>query len=929
MMIGRSGVLVLALWGAAAAAAELPSEPVQPPEASLSELAARADTLFDQGKWLEVRDVYQEMLGRFEQAGDVEGIARVLVGRSTVLSLLGRAAEDEAGLRRALSLLPSIAEESRGSIEAMARERLAAMYFDTGRPDEGTVELRKAQDFWQRTGQPDREVAALHNLGNGLRISGDLEGALSVFHEAEEIQRRLPADPKTEGDLLRGRVMIDLGVGKFQNALVGLYRVEHLYQQAGYPGKSEAIRFLIALVELFVGRGDEALSSFQRSIAASGLENESFVAQFVKFLMFAKLAEEERFQEAIDLGLELLPFWEKSGDRQMEALLRSLLGLSYFALGKGEEAVAQLARAAQAFRAAGAHAATDPTVELFSKMIQTLDAAEPSGQGSGLSWGRMEDLVPYLERRFQEQFQTLENRGRERDFSDELGLRRLNFLDRYMRYDQEGSLEELDKIIALLEQHGQDLTLGGLKAGFFGQFFEIYSSAVELCVTTGRHEAAFNYAEMARARAFIDQVGNQRIATGRGASPELAREERRLRIHLEGLRRSLRAEQRKVQEQQSPGITGNLLSALEEKEKEYEALRLRLEATSPEYAALVGLKALRLPDVQRQLLDERMTLIEYFIPESPTSKGGRGQVVAWVIEGDRFVMVPLPVSAGDLRARVALFRNLIEARQPADDQATKLYRDLFAPLVPHVRYRNLVIVPHGVLHFLPFAGLWDGKRYLGDVYTLSYSPSATAFKFAREKTARVTDSILAVGNPDGSLLHATREAEVVARLYRTKPLLGSAATENALLARASQAGILHLAAHAELNPINPLFTSVRLAPDGEHDGNLEMHEVYDLDLSRTGLVVLSACKTQMGKLSRGDEIEGLTRAFLYAGTPAVMSSLWDVDDESTALFMERFYRHLRKGKGRAEALRNAQAEIRKRFPDPYHWAAFVLTGDGR
>jgi CHAT domain-containing protein len=108
-----------------------------------------------------------------------------------------------------------------------------------------------------------------------------------------------------------------------------------------------------------------------------------------------------------------------------------------------------------------------------------------------------------------------------------------------------------------------------------------------------------------------------------------------------------------------------------------------------------------------------------------------------------------------------------------------------------------------------------------------------------------------------------------------------------------------------------------------------MHEVFDLDLSRTGLVVLSACNTQEGKLSAGDELEGLTRAFLYAGTPAVLSSLWKVDDDSTALLMTRFYTHLREGAGRAESLRLAQMETRKRFPHPYQWAAFVLTGDGR
>jgi CHAT domain-containing protein len=109
---------------------------------------------------------------------------------------------------------------------------------------------------------------------------------------------------------------------------------------------------------------------------------------------------------------------------------------------------------------------------------------------------------------------------------------------------------------------------------------------------------------------------------------------------------------------------------------------------------------------------------------------------------------------------------------------------------------------------------------------------------------------------------------------------------------------------------------------------LEVHEVYGLDLAAaTGLAVLSACQTQISALSARIEVVGLNRAFLYAGTPSVMASLWSVDDEATALFMERFYTHLRAGMGKAEALRQAQIEVRAEFPHPYYWAAFVLTGD--
>jgi CHAT domain-containing protein len=125
-----------------------------------------------------------------------------------------------------------------------------------------------------------------------------------------------------------------------------------------------------------------------------------------------------------------------------------------------------------------------------------------------------------------------------------------------------------------------------------------------------------------------------------------------------------------------------------------------------------------------------------------------------------------------------------------------------------------------------------------------------------------------------------------------------------------------------------LFSTIHLAEDKENDGRLEVHEVYGLDLEEsTDLVVLSACQTQLGALSAGDEVVGLTRAFLYAGTPSVMASLWSVDDEATALLMERFYTHLEAGMGKGEALRQAQVDVRAEYPHPYYWAAFVLTGD--
>jgi CHAT domain-containing protein len=149
--------------------------------------------------------------------------------------------------------------------------------------------------------------------------------------------------------------------------------------------------------------------------------------------------------------------------------------------------------------------------------------------------------------------------------------------------------------------------------------------------------------------------------------------------------------------------------------------------------------------------------------------------------------------------------------------------------------------------------------------------------------------------------------------------------------------VLYIAAHGEFNERNPLFSALRLAGGDGYDGRLETHEIYSLDLTRrTELVVLSACETGAGALSAGDEFSGLSRAFLYAGAPGVVASLWRVDDEATAILMAAFFQARAGGMRDVEALRSAQQTLHSyqdedgntRYAAPYYWAAFVLTGGG-
>jgi CHAT domain-containing protein len=137
--------------------------------------------------------------------------------------------------------------------------------------------------------------------------------------------------------------------------------------------------------------------------------------------------------------------------------------------------------------------------------------------------------------------------------------------------------------------------------------------------------------------------------------------------------------------------------------------------------------------------------------------------------------------------------------------------------------------------------------------------------------------------------------------------------------------MLHFAVHAELNEQDPMSSALLLAAEGKGDGRLKVGEIFSLNL-KANMVVLSACETGLGKLSNGDEMVGLTRAFIYAGTPSIITTLWKVNDRASYELMKEFYEHLKTG-NKVEALRLAQLKTMQEFPEPFYWAAYQLTGE--
>lgn len=476
----------------------------------------------------------------------------------------------------------------------------------------------------------------------------------------------------------------------------------------------------------------------------------------------------------------------------------------------------------------------------------------------------------------------------------------------------------------------EDIKSEELLAGYLGDSHRsIFDVTIEALLQQRRDEDAFNHTESARARAFLQSMGNVRLQPTRGAAGGMVRE-------AEALRRSITEWERQLAIAPNAAAAADLRHARER----YQVLLKRLESANPEYASLTAVQPMRAADV-RQALPAGTTLVSYYVIG--------GHTHAWIIDHRRLEHVALKTDQARLDRAVCWAttlsgdsprsRSMEPVGSACGDPATpeEVYGLLFAPLRAKIHDARLIIVPHGDLHYVPFGALRDPKtkRYLLEDYTISYTPSASALKYLAEKESPVEGRSLVIGNPIGggtqtALPGSQREAQAIARLLGTTEKVGAAATEGLLYGIGGKYDLIHISAHGEYRADSPLFSRIILAKDASHDGNLEVQEILsDVDFTGVNLVVLSACGTARGRRSGGDEIVGLTRAVLYAGAPGVISTLWDIYDDASADLMEEFYRHLLTGELAADALRDAQLSLLRRVPyaDPRYWAAFELSGN--
>lgn len=332
------------------------------------------------------------------------------------------------------------------------------------------------------------------------------------------------------------------------------------------------------------------------------------------------------------------------------------------------------------------------------------------------------------------------------------------------------------------------------------------------------------------------------------------------------------------------------------------------------------------PEEVRAMLGANEALAQYHLLDD--------RLLIWVLRADGMAMHSVQASRAQIETWVRAFRDALQERGWDDDAARALSASLVAPLKLRAGER-LLVVPHGALHYLPFQVLRVDGSHLIQAHPLAYMPSASIALRLQQRQA-VVRRLIAFGNPANderlALPGAEREVRRIAALFPDAEIfLRRDASRQRFLEHANQGDVLHVAAHAEVDAVDPLESRILLAPAADSDGRMKAREVYGLSMDGLSLVTLSACESGLGAVLRGDEAMGFSHAFLSAGASALAVSLWPVADESTEQLMTTMYSALNKGADLIDAMRAAQLTVMRApgYAHPSYWAPFNLVGNWR
>lgn len=789
---------------------------------------------------------------------------------------------------------------------------IGGVYSEMGEPDAALVSYREALDLARAGADRRGEARILNNIAVVQRAVGEWQEALRIYAQVREILTSL-GDRLQQGALLSniGSAYVDLG--QPERALAVLEDALKLRREVGdRRGEVTTLNHL--------GGAWRRLGDLPRALL--------------------------HHRRALEVAQALT-------DRRLEALTRVQLGEVLFEQGDAAGALAELSPASESLRAMDLVRYEARAVALRGRALALAGRPAEAREALELAAARCREL---------------REQAREAEALQALaGVERTLGLAEPARAHAAGA-------VALVERLRTGFVSPDLRAAFLATQRRAYSLSIELWMDrhagapdAGHDRTALELSERARARSLADVLYSDSLPDEGGAPAALLDRRRSLRRRMSAL-----ADQQLKKSGERAEALGRELETLA---VELDGVEAEVRRQDPRYAATSAPPTLTAAETA-DLLDPDTLLLEYSLgPESG---------YLWAVGPGTFRSFVLPPE----REIEALVRPLydqlstVEAGSRRDPEpAETLSRWLLAPAWPEAAAaRRLVVVPDGALHFLPFAALPapDSGRPLLERHEVSYLPSATTLALARERlrsrppagrwAAVFADPVFAAAdprlragappaaegiaaNPDrdaeaGALLEglerlpsSLREAEAIAGLAPPGAVwtaLGPAASREAVLSSALDGfRVLHFATHALAHPRSPQLSGLVLslydAAGRSRAGLLTVPEIYELHLG-ADLVVLSGCRTALGKEVWGEGLMSLTRGFLYAGSPRVLASLWRVQDRTAAELMRRFYHaYWQEGLPAAAALTAAQRSLARdpRYRAPHSWAAFVLQGDWR
>ncbi len=877
------------------------------PSAQGEDPKAKADELYQEGMTLFQKADYPEAIKRFEAALSIYQDIGARVDEGTTLNAIGstyrRMGQYMQALqffRQALAIWQDIGHREG---EGITLNNIGLVYTGLGQYPQALDYLQQALVIKQETGDEISIGKTLNNIGEIYLNLGQYSQALEYFRQALTVQQKV-RDPVLDGAILNNSGTAYRGLGQYAEALKSLSLALEIAQKTGDKAEEGIVLNNIGEVYRTLGKYPQALEYYQHALEISKQTGDQ-PGEATRLANIGELyLRQGQYILALGYLRAALEISHKIGQRMREETTLGNIGYFYRAMGDYSQALDYYQQALTLAKEIGDRMGEASTLNNIGEMYISLKQYPQALESLSQALARAQEIGDRTQ--------------------EEMTLGNIGFL-----YEQQGdttqAIDSYQQSIKVTESIQNQIQIDELKASFLEEQTGTYEHLIGLLWDEGRFPEAFNFAERARARTFLDQLAGGTVDFRAGANAALLEQERALKSELVSLRAQLLNLRNRPQSEWDIQSIDAIQTKLTTRENDYVQLLTEIKIQSPEIASLISVEVASLADTQ-SLLDTDTTLIEYFVASDRT--------LAFIITHDTFQTVTIDVRQDNLAKTINTFRDFASLNNPHPASLKQLYAWLITPLKDSLDTSVVGIIPHGILHYLPFAALTDGAQYLGDQYSLFTLPSSSTLGFIQEKRKSTSNTILAFGNPTTTepglapLDFAQQEVETITKIFGARPFIAELATESALRSKARNAGIVHLAAHGQFDSVNPLFSAIFLAQDKQEDGRLEVHEIYGLDLTKTtDLVVLSACQTDIGAVSAGDEVVGLTRAFLYAGTPTVVASLWNVDDKATTLLMDRFYTHLREGMGKAQALQKAQKEVRAQYPNPYYWAAFVLTGD--